>query len=261
MNTKICCKCGIEKKLEEFVLWKGKYINPCRKCKNEYLKQYYLKNKEKASKVSKEYHKKHKEEIKEYAKKYREEHKEELKNKRKIYNKKNNEKLKNNKKEYYEKNKQRILKKSKQYYLEHKEEIIKREIDYFNNNRKNMINKANERNKKRRKNDNIYRLKCQVREMLKDSFKRKYKKKNKHTEEILGCSIDFFINYLLETFKNNYGYEYNGIEKVHIDHIIPLATANTEEEIIKLCYYTNLQLLKAKDNLKKSNKLEWELKQ
>jgi hypothetical protein len=27
----------------------------------------------------------------------------------------------------------------------------------------------------------------------------------------------------------------------HIDHIIPLASANTEKEMIDLCHYTNLQ--------------------
>ena len=85
--------------------------------------------------------------------------------------------------------------------------------------------------------------------------------KKESTEKILDCSIDFFINYLLQTFKDNYGYEYNGIEKVHIDHIIPLATAKTEEDVIKLCHYSNLQLLKAKDNLKKGAKLNYELKE
>ena len=34
---------------------------------------------------------------------------------------------------------------------------------------------------------------------------------------------------------------------------------NTEEEVIKCCYYTNLQLLKAEDNLKKGDKTNWEL--
>ena len=51
-----------------------------------------------------------------------------------------------------------------------------------------------------------------------------------------------------------------GIEKVHIDHVISLATAKTEEEVIKLCYYTNLQLLKGEDNLSNGDRLDWRKK-
>ena len=83
--------------------------------------------------------------------------------------------------------------------------------------------------------------------------------KNKKTSEILGCDLEYFANYLLQTFKNNYGYDWDGKEKISIDHIVPLATAKTEEEVIKLCHYTNLQLLKAEDNLQKGDKLNWEL--
>jgi hypothetical protein len=41
----------------------------------------------------------------------------------------------------------------------------------------------------------------------------------------------------------------------HIDHIVPLSSAKTEDEVYGLCHYTNLQPLWAKDNLQKSNKL------
>ena len=40
--------------------------------------------------------------------------------------------------------------------------------------------------------------------MLYDSFKRQYKIKKQHSENILGCDLDFFVSYLLETYKNNY---------------------------------------------------------
>ena len=79
------------------------------------------------------------------------------------------------------------------------------------------------------------------------------------TEEIIGISLKEFYYYLLKTFKDNYGYEWDGKEPVHIDHINPLKQCNTEEEVIRCCYYTNLQLLKAEDNLKKGDKTNWEL--
>ena len=41
----------------------------------------------------------------------------------------------------------------------------------------------------------------------------------------------------------------------HIDHIIPLASATTEEGVLKLYHYSNLQPLWAKDNLSKGSKI------
>jgi len=53
-------------------------------------------------------------------------------------------------------------------------------------------------------------------------------------------------------FKEGMNWDNQG--KWHIDHIIPLSSGNTEEEIIKLCHYTNLQPLWAIDNMKKGSK-------
>ena len=124
----------------------------------------------------------------------------------------------------------------KKYRAEHKKERSLYNTQYY---------------KERANKDLIYKLKNQIRRNVYFSFKRKSFDKYKYTEEIIGTNINDFVKHLLNTYLINYNVEYDGKEKVHIDHIIPLCMANTKEEVYKLCHYTNLQLLKAQDNLEK----------
>ena len=77
-------------------------------------------------------------------------------------------------------------------------------------------------------------------------------KRNK-TFDIVGCTPEFLKEYLEIQFTEGMTWE-NRCEW-HIDHIIPLSSAKNEDELYKLCHYTNLQPLWAEDNLKKSNKI------
>lgn len=70
---------------------------------------------------------------------------------------------------------------------------------------------------------------------------------------LLGCSVEFLKQHLEKQFKNGMSWENHG--KWHIDHIIPLASAKTQEKIEYLCHYTNLQPLWAKDNQSKGAKI------
>ena len=171
---------------------------------------------------------------------------------------------------YYIKHKNIALDKSKRYRDKNKDYyIIYRQTHssqhkeynkkYYEENKHKLITNSIKYEKKRIKEDDLYKIKKQVRKVIYNSFYRLNHCKCSKTEKIIKIGIDDFIRYLLKTYKSNYGVEWDGVEKIHIDHIIPLATATTEEEIIKLCHYTNLQLLKAKDNLEKSCKLNWEL--
>lgn len=158
-------------------------------------------------------------------------------------------------KKYRKEHQKELQEKAKIYWSEHREQqrILKRK------SRAKNKEKEFEYQRKRRKEDNIYKLKCQLRHLIGMSFYRNgYVKKDK-LENIVGCSYDELVKHLIETYKKNYNEEYNCNINVHIDHIIPLSTATNEEDIIKLCHYTNLQLLKAKDNLEKSDKLDWSL--
>lgn len=108
-------------------------------------------------------------------------------------------------------------------------------------------------------------FKKKVRKIIRKSIKKKgYTKANK-TEQILGCSLTFFKKHIESQFEpwmnwDNYG-KYNGTFNFgwNLDHIIPLETAKSEEDIIRLNHYTNIQPLCGYINQHiKRNRVDWE---
>ena len=85
------------------------------------------------------------------------------------------------------------------------------------------------------------------------------KKGDKKTRSLLaaGCSVGDFKTYIEEQFKE--GMNWNNYGEWHIDHIVPLATARTYQEAVKLCHYSNLQPLWKEDNIKKNSWYKGEL--
>lgn len=162
-----------------------------------------------------------------------------------------------NNKKWNSANKEKMKKYQKQYYIEHINEIKEKRKKQWSNWSEN--NKQYLKEYRKNKSD-LEKSKDKIRRTIRLSFRRKGFVKSKHTEEILGISLTKFYEYLLQTFKDNYGYEWDGIEPIHIDHKQPLKYATTKEEVMELCNYKNLQLLKAKDNLEKSSKINYKLK-
>lgn len=201
--------------------------------KNAYQREWNRKNKDKRREQNKKYREEHKEEIKEAHKRWREKHRKEINEKaRKKYHL-NPEPYKKSKKRYVEGHKEEINKKNKLYKRRNKEKAMLYE--------------------RKRREDPIYRMKGSIRSLIKGSLKYKEHKKGTKTETILGCTIDEFIEYLKSKFQDGMTIENHG--EWHIDHIIPISSAKTKDEIIKLNHYTNLQPLWAEDNLKKGNKI------
>ena len=90
-----------------------------------------------------------------------------------------------------------------------------------------------------------------MRSFVRKSLTRKgYTKKSK-AYVILGDEWSVIKNHMESLFKEGMTWENYG--EWHIDHIVPISSGKTEEEVIKLCHYSNLQPLWAKDNLLKSN--------
>lgn len=72
--------------------------------------------------------------------------------------------------------------------------------------------------------------------------------------EIIGCSKDDLRNHLQSKFKDGMTWENYG-KHWHIDHIVPLISARTADDVKRLCHWTNLQPLTAFENISKGSKI------
>lgn len=105
----------------------------------------------------------------------------------------------------------------------------------------------------KRREEELFVATVRMRNRIKMALRHCGYKKNSKTKVILGESFENVWRHLLATWEDNYGQHWNG-EPYHIDHIKPISTAKTENEMIKLFHYTNLQMLTPEDNRKKGNK-------
>jgi hypothetical protein len=232
---KTCNKCNKEKDISFF----PKSGAVCKKCKYEYHKEYTKQNKEKI----KEY-------LTEYSKSYRLENKDIIKEKNIKYREENKDIIKERNIKYCEENKDKIKERHKKYREENKE-VIKQRNDKWKSENKNYFN---DYIKERCLIDNKFKLTSRIRALVRNSIKFSGHTKRSNTSKIIGCSFEEFKYYLESKFEEwmnweNYG-KYNGELNYgwDIDHIIPLSSAETEEDIIRLNHFTNLQPLCSKLN-------------
>ena len=239
IETKVCTSCKTEKPLSEFPKRsksKDGYYSWCKECSKARNKESYLRNKQARL---------------EYYKKYRSEHYDEYIERGRKYTAENREILNEKKRERYWENREKNIEVSRKYRETHKEA----RKEYESKNRRHISTVAFERQKKRRLTDKTYDAIVRLRSNLNTAIKRQGYTKKSEATEILGAPWDVVIAHLNRTWKERYGTEYNG-QPVHIDHIIPLKTAKTEEDVIRLCHYTNLQYLTPEDNMRKHDKEE-----
>ncbi len=150
---------------------------------------------------------------------------------------------------------------SRKYHLENKASISIKSKKYRKKNRDYFNRKSNEWNKKtgyisayqkeRLKKDPFFKFKHRLRTLIRNSITKKGYTKRSKSFQILGCTHEEFIKYIESKFKEGMSWSNHG--KWHLDHIVPISSAKTEQDVISLNHYTNFQPLWAKDNLKKYN--------
>lgn len=170
----------------------------------------------------------------------------------KKYRKDNAKKISKQKKTVREKNKEKIHQQEKESRARNKEKISQRNKRWYRNNKQKSNEYHKQYIKNKTKKDHLFRLRRNVRARIWGCLKQR---KTKRSVDYLGISMDEYKKYLSSLFLEGMTWDNYGDRGWHIDHIIPLSSAKTEEELIKLFHYTNTQPLWADENLKKSNKI------
>ena len=254
---------------EKAVEWQ----NTNREKVRQYNNKANLKRKESNAAYKKEYAITHKEEIRSYRKLYYQENKERIKAKRKEYYEENKGAISEKRKivrktdeyksyvrEYKERNKDKILaqkresnKKNADTYKEwvkaNEKELIEKRKSYYEKNKKRIFHYIYDRKSK----DPLYKLKFTLRSRIYTALQQRSWRKNGRTEQLLGADYKTVKKHIESLFKDGMTWDNHG--EWHIDHIVPLASAKTEDEVIKLFHYTNLQPLWAEENLRKSDEV------
>lgn len=269
----MCSRCKKHKPIDDFyhnTKSKDGYCCQCKKCNTEIAKERYHKKKNEINEKRKIWYQKNKKEINtrrriressedgkkkksESNKKYREKNKESLKLHKHDYYERNKDKIKIKNHRRYIKNREKVLEQCKEYRKAHKAE----RQQYLAKNKSRILAQCAKRQRERKKEDPVFAFKVRVRNLFLMAFKKNNHIKNSTTKKLLGCEIQEAWRHLLKTYEINYGRPWDG-EPYHIDHIVPLSIAKTKEDVVKLCHYTNLQMLTPEDNRIKSDRTDWE---
>lgn len=109
--------------------------------------------------------------------------------------------------------------------------------------------------KDRKNTDPIFKLTTNARTRINIFLKSKNIKKVSSTFEMIGCNPEELKKHLERQFSEGMNWDNYGYYGWHVDHKIPLDSGKTEDDIYKLCHYSNLQPMWWDENLKKGYKI------
>jgi len=137
---------------------------------------------------------------------------------------------------------------SKKYYEANKVKIK----DKYENNKSEIVAKNTAYKKKKKQIDPMFKSVCNLRSRLSKFCKLVGLGKRFSTMESIGIPVNEFKLYIESLFIE--GMNWDNYGEWEIDHIKPICTAKTEEDLFLLNRYTNLQPLWKSDNLSKGGK-------
>lgn len=147
------------------------------------------------------------------------------------------------------KNREAMNARSREWHLLNKDVANARSRARYMANKQSYIDANNRNITARRKADPLFCMMLRVKGLIYESMCAGGYTKKSRSHEILGCDWEFFKLHIERQFLK--GMTWENRSEWHIDHIVPLATAKTEEDVIRLNHFTNLRPIWAKDNLSK----------
>lgn len=251
-ERKICGECLEEKEAKCFSIRQKKNSEhkwlrkECKDCENKRRKEKYASDPERRRRIIRknmEYESINREKRLNYYKEYRS---------------KNIDKKKQMAKDRYEKNKEEIKRQRREYYKKDPERHKKIVSIYGKANKDKLLAGKRINHKRKKETDLNYKVMKTLRGRLTAAIKKKGERHAK-TKELIGCTIKELIIRIESMFWPGMTWQNHGVHGWHVDHIIPCDKFDltNEEEQRKCFHYTNLQPLWAADNIRKSNKLDY----
>lgn len=148
----------------------------------------------------------------------------------------------------------RLTEHGKKRRRKHGERLNAEKKLYVAANRAKVTQRQNDWAKAKLRADPVFALKKRIRSLIGNAFASIGCQKNSETQAILGCTWDEFRAHIERQFTAGMAWDRMGRE-IHIDHIQPLATAASLQDIIALNHFTNLRPMWATDNIVKGAKV------
>lgn len=205
----------------------------CKACMKERVKEWYFKNKNKVRQQNKKWTENNRDKVKEYRIRYKQKDPERFKRLQKACDQR---RIKNNPTKY-------------------------KEIDKRKTQKRFANGKAYALHKKKLENDPHYKVWRSIVQTQHRELKQYGSKKQNKSMTLTGCTVQEFKLHIESQFQEGMTWHNRG-EVWHIDHIKPVSLFDlTKEEDQRRCFhYLNQRPLWTKDNIKKSNKYDWNKK-
>lgn len=123
--------------------------------------------------------------------------------------------------------------------------------EYMKEYRQKNRLRLNKQRWERERNDEVLHFANRIKKNIQQAYRRGGRL-GEDMRSILGCSLSDFMKYIELQFKDGMSRENYG--EWELDHIIPISSAKSKEDVIRLCHYSNYQPLWRSENVKKGSK-------